>query len=70
MSDKISGVEYDWNTSLQTTYIGHDVGVLAQEIEEILPEAVVTRPDGYKAVKYEKLIPLLIQAIKELKARS
>lgn len=66
--DKISGVEYDWNTELQSTHSGHDVGVLAQEIESILPEAVITRPDGYKAVRYEKLIPLLIQAIKELKS--
>jgi hypothetical protein len=66
--DQISGVEYDWNSDLQSTYTGHDVGVLAQEIEKILPEAVTTREDGYKAVKYEKIIPLLIQAIKELKA--
>jgi hypothetical protein len=66
--DKITGVEYDWNTSLQSTYTGHDVGVLAQEIETVIPEAVVNRPDGYKAVNYEKIIPLLIQAIKELKA--
>jgi hypothetical protein len=41
---------------------------LAQEIESVLPEAVITRPDGYKAVNYDKIIPLLIQAIKELKA--
>jgi hypothetical protein len=65
--EQISGVEYDWNTDLQSTYTGHDVGVLAQEIEKILPEAVTTREDGYKAVKYEKIVPLLIQAIKELK---
>ena len=43
------------------------VGVIAQEIEEILPEVVATRPSGTKAVKYDKLTPLLIQAIKELK---
>ena len=66
--DSIYGVEYDWNTELQSIHSGHDVGVLAQEIEAILPEAVVTREDGYKAVRYEKIIPLLIQAIKELKA--
>jgi len=65
--DLINGVEYDWNTELQSTYTGHDVGVLAQEVENILPEAVTTREDGYKAVRYEKVIPLLIQAIKELK---
>lgn len=62
----INGVEYDWNADLQNTHTGHDVGVIAQEIEQILPEAVITRDDGYKAVRYEKLIPLLIQAIKEL----
>ena len=66
--DSINGVTYDWDTNLQSAHCGHDVGVLAQEIETILPEAVITREDGYKAVRYEKIIPLLIQAIKELKA--
>jgi hypothetical protein len=44
---------------------GNDVGVIAQEIEEVLPQAVTTRDSGYKAVNYEKLIPLLIEAIKD-----
>jgi hypothetical protein len=47
---------------------GHDVGVLAQELEKVLPEVVTTRDSGYKAVKYEKIIPLLVEAIKELQA--
>ena len=46
---------------------GHDVGVIAQEIEEVLPEVVTTRDSGYKAVKYEKIVPLLTESIKELK---
>jgi hypothetical protein len=46
---------------------GHDIGVIAQEIEKIFPEVVTTRDNGYKAVKYEKLVAFLIQAIKELK---
>lgn len=66
--DNINGVEYDWNTELQSTHTGHDVGVIAQEIEAVLPEAVTTRDNGYKAVNYNKVIPLLLQAIKELKA--
>ena len=46
--------------------VGHDIGVIAQEIEAVLPEIVTTRDNGYMAVKYEKIVPLLIQAIKEL----
>ena len=41
------------------------MGVIAQEIEEVLPEIVVTRENGYKAVRYEKIVPLLIETIKE-----
>jgi hypothetical protein len=66
--DKINGVTFDWDASKQTTHVGSDVGVLAQEIEEVLPDAVVVREDGYKAVKYEKIIPLLIESIKDLKS--
>jgi hypothetical protein len=45
-----------------------DIGVIAQEVENVLPEIVTNRENGYKAVKYEKIVPVLIQAIKELKA--
>ena len=63
---KISGVTFDWDTSKQDTHSGSDIGVIAQEIEEVLPDAVCTRENGYRAVKYEKIIPLLIESIKEL----
>jgi hypothetical protein len=62
---KLSGYSFDWNSN-QETYSGKDYGVVAQEVEEIFPELVKTRDNGYKAVKYEKLIPVLIEAIKEL----
>ena len=45
------------------------LGVIAQEIEAILPEVVTTRENGYKAVKYEKLVAVLIEAVKELDAK-
>ena len=59
----ISGNTFDWNE--KSDYEGNDVGVIAQEILEVLPEAVTTRNTGYLAVRYEKLVPLLIEAIKE-----
>ena len=63
---EIQGYEYDWIENEYHNNTGHDIGVIAQEIEKIAPEAVSTRDNGYKAVKYEKLVPILIQAIKEL----
>lgn len=63
----IQGVEFDWEEKQEVHgNSGKDVGVLAQEIEQVLPEVVTTRDNGYKAVKYEKIIPLLIEAIKDL----
>lgn len=66
----ISGNTFDWKSDPELVILhgfeGRDVGVIAQEIESILPEVVTTRDSGYKAVKYEKLVPLLIEAIKEL----
>ncbi len=66
--NKIGGYTFEWN-GRQQIHKGKDVGVLAQEVEEILPEVVVTRGDGYKAVNYEKIVPLLIESIKELKKK-
>ena len=65
--NSIQGIEFDW---IKKEGVhgneGHDIGVIAQEIEKILPDVVTTRDNGYKAVKYEKIVPLLIEAIKEL----
>ena len=40
---------------------------MAQEIEKVMPELVTTRENGYKAVKYDKLVALLINGINELR---
>ena len=67
---QINGYYFDW---IPTPGIhdneGHDIGVIAQEIEAVLPEVVITRDNGYKAVRYEKLVALLIQSNKELLER-
>jgi hypothetical protein len=63
----ISGNTFDWNEKSNKS--GHDVGLIAQEIEKVLPEAVVTRDNGYLAVDYHKVVPLLVEAIKELSGK-
>ncbi len=72
----ISGNTFKWkepkDCNNQTSSLAGelDTGVIAQEIEALgLPGITTTREDGVKAVRYEKLIPVLIQAIKELSAK-
>ena len=64
---QINGYYFDWKemTGIHENE-GHDIGVIAQEIDAVLPEIVTTRENGYMAVKYEKLVALLIQTNKEL----
>jgi hypothetical protein len=64
---QISGYHFDWKDMDEAPHDGSDVGVIAQEIEAILPEVVTERDNGYKAVNYQKLTALLIEAVKELK---
>jgi hypothetical protein len=69
--ESIGGYEYDWIAGNEEIHInhGHDLGVIAQEVEKVLPELVTTRDNGYLAVKYDKLTAVLIEAVKELSAR-
>jgi len=69
----LSGNTFTWKeSSMKTTYGSYggdneDVGVIAQDVEALgLPGITTTRDDGTLAVSYKKLIPILIQAIKEL----
>jgi hypothetical protein len=71
---KLNGVLFDWKKEYIDKRGGEDgyfvrkkdVGVIAQEVEEVLPEAVAQRSDGVKAVKYDRLTCLLIEAVKTL----
>ena len=67
--DGINGYEFDWNDKSPgwARQRGHDVGVVAQEVQKIHPEIVEERKNGYLGVDYKRLVPLLIQSIKELK---
>ena len=66
--NKIGGYTFSWKAEEDLVrlhgFTGNDVGVIAQQIIEVLPEVVTTRDSGYMAVKYEKIIPLLIEGIK------
>ena len=62
---QLGGYTFDWIPKEGIhSHEGRDVGVIAQEVEEVLPEVTTTRHNGYKAVKYEKIVPLLIECIK------
>ena len=70
---QLRGVKYNWNKGPRNGQL--DMGLIAQEVELIIPEVVrektmpLMEDDGvlYKTVDYEKLVAVLIEAIKELK---
>jgi len=69
--DKISqmrGVHYDWKIKeFPKKGFSEDkqIGFIAQEIEKLFPELVQTNEDGYKSVSYDKMTPILVEAVKE-----
>ena len=79
--NKLSGNYFEWNDTAkgidaEAFKDGVEVGVIAQEVEKVMPEVVTEAPivkihnldTDYKTVHYDKLVPLLIEAIKQLKA--
>jgi len=71
--DKIRGVLWTWKDEagpLGKEPGSHDAGVIAQEVEAVFPELVVTTPEGIKRVNYTGLVGVVIEAVKELKARN
>lgn len=70
---KIRGVFFDWTDAYIKEQSGDgkihvrkdDVGVIAQDVQPVLDEVVTTREDGTLAVRYEKMIALCIEAIKD-----
>ena len=64
---QINGVEYEMKTTefaKNNFQKGRQIGLIAQNVEKVIPEAV-NELDGYKGVDYAKLVPLLVESIKE-----
>lgn len=64
---QLNGVSYEFNTDDfkdRGFPAGRHNGVIAQDLEKVMPDAVVTAKDGYKGVVYSEIIPVLIEAIK------
>ena len=67
---QLQGVNFTWNDKSPDAVQGApDIGVIAQSVQKIMPEAITTNPDGYLSVYYYKLIPLLIETVKEQEIR-
>jgi hypothetical protein len=62
--NSLTGYNFEWNS--KTARTGQDVGIMAQDLQNILPLAVQERVDGNLAVDYVKLIPVLIEEVKRL----
>ena len=65
----INGKYYEWNDNMKdlTGKTGFEYGVIAQELQKEFPEMVNVEESGYLSVDYKQLIPVLIEAVKELK---
>jgi len=59
--NKINGYTFNWKDSDK-----NGIGVIAQEIEAVIPDLISTAENGIKSVAYISLIPILIEAVKEL----
>jgi trimeric autotransporter adhesin len=61
---KLKGVSYTRKTE-KARAKEREIGLLAQDVEKVLPELVYTDGKGYKSLSYDKLVPVLVEAIKE-----
>jgi len=67
--ERLNPVYYDWNRDNPRTQSfpqKHEVGFIAQEVEQVLPEVVNVGQDGYRTLEYGKMVSVAISAIKEI----
>ena len=63
---QLNGVTWEWNEDAnEVTKTAPSTGLIAQEVQEVLPEVVKEREDGYLGIDYSKMVGLLVEAIKE-----
>ena len=63
---QLNGVEFDFIESANSGYLGvHQIGLIAQDVKEIIPEVVGENVDGNLGVSYQHLVALLVEAVKE-----
>ena len=63
---QLKGVEYEWNDKQDTYPSGSlDSGIIAQDVQKVLPQLVKEKGDGYLGVRHDRLVGLLIEAIKD-----
>jgi hypothetical protein len=70
---QLQGINYEWRINEfpdQGFFEGPQIGLIAQDVEGVIPELVSTDTDGYKALAYDKLTAVLVEAIKEIKAEN
>jgi hypothetical protein len=66
---QLRGVRFSWNESISVSDAEWQLGFIAQEVEQVLPEATTRDADGMLSVAYAQVIPLLVESIKEQQAR-
>ncbi len=68
---QLRGVSYVWDEQSKAIhgYSGKDYGIIAQDVEKVFPEMIQHRDNGYMAVRYERLIGVLVAALNEQNLR-
>jgi len=64
---RLRGVNYEWKQGADPERDlpeGEQIGLIAQEVQQVVPQAVTEQPNGFLAVDYSRLVPLLIEAVK------
>ena len=65
---KLQGVTFNWKKSDSILDIKEDIGFIAQDVQKVLPELVKENKDGILSMRHQGIAPILLEAIKELKA--